>query len=94
MNDLIEDASAVVFTGAGIDQRSLVVAGHDIEKGLLVVCAAGFTQDVEVGVVFMDLPLGFFHALGATGDPVSGEDASFRTGTVRLWDLEIEAEDA
>jgi hypothetical protein len=94
VDDEIVDAGDVVLASAGVDERGLVIAEDDVEEGFFVVRAAGFAEDVEVCVVFVDLPFWLFHTFGAAGDPFSGEDTGFDARAVGLRDLRIETKDA
>ena len=75
------------LAGAGVDQEALITTEQQVEEGLLVVHAAAFAQDEKVGVVFVNLPLRSFQAIGAAGSPGFRKCAGANTRAVRLGSL-------
>jgi hypothetical protein len=57
--------------GAGVLKEGLVLTEEKIKERFYVVRAAALADDVEVGVVFMDLPNGHFRTRGTTGTPLA-----------------------
>src|SRR5580698_3617020 len=59
---LVDDArdrgSDMSFTCAGVDQESLLATKEKIQEGLLIIDAAVFPQNVEVGIVGVNLHSG------------------------------------
>ena len=79
-DQLLRDGGGVARARAGVHQQGALAAEEKIEEGLLVIGAAGFAEDVEIGIVFVDLPVGNFQAVGAAGDPGGGEGALLDAG--------------
>ena len=46
------------FTRAGVDEESLFAAEEKIQERLLIIDAAVFPQNIEVGIVGVNLPFG------------------------------------
>jgi len=77
----------VSLAGAGVDQKALVFTEQQVQEGLLVVYAPALSQNEEVGIVLVNLPLGSLHAVRAAGSPCLGERASADAAAVRLGGL-------
>ena len=86
-DQLLRDGGGVARARAGVHEQGAVTAEEEVEEGLFVVGAAGFAEDVEIGIVFVDLPIGNLQAVGAAGDPRGGERAGFHGGRSRLGRL-------
>ena len=94
IDHLIIDSFHIDLASAGVNEGYFVVAEDDVEEGLFVVGAAGFAEDVEVWIVFVDLPVGDLHAFGAAGDPMGREDAGFDVRAIGLGNLRVKAKEA
>jgi hypothetical protein len=79
----------VSFARAGVKDECTVFAEEEIDEGLFVVGAAGLTEDVKVGVVFVDLPLRHLHALGSAGVPREWKGAGADVSSVRFGGLRV-----
>ena len=88
---LVDDARNrgrdVRFTRAGVDQQGLFAAEEKIQEGLLVIDAAVLAQNVEVGIVGVNLPLRRVAAGGPAGAPGLGKFAGADAAAIGLWGL-------
>ena len=80
-DQLLCDRGGVARARAGIDQERALAAEEKVEEGLLVMRAAGFAEDVKVGIVLVNLPVGHFQAVGAASDPRGRKNALLDAGS-------------
>lgn len=74
-----DEAVNICHAGAGVLEKGPLFAEKEEEKGLFVVGAATFADDVEIGVVLVDLPGGYFGAIGTAGAPLAWEGAGLQS---------------
>jgi hypothetical protein len=86
-DDVLDDFAGSGLTGAGVLEEGAVAAKDEIEKRLLIVGAPGLAEDVEVLIVFVDLPVRDLDAAGSAGDPGFGENAWLDGSAIGLGDL-------
>ena len=79
-DQLLRDGGGIARARAGVYEQCALIPEEEVEEGLLVVGAAGFAEDVEVGIVFVDLPIGNLQAVGTAGDPGGREGALLDAG--------------
>ncbi len=67
---------------ARVFEQRLLVPEDQVQKRLFRIDAARFAQDVEIFIVFMDLPVRNGYAVGAAGEPGLAEVAGRQTGLI------------
>src|SRR6266702_6935500 len=87
MHHALERWGQVAIARAGVPEQAAIFAEDQVEERHLCIRATGLPQDIEVRVVFMDLPLGHFHAFWATGLPMLRKDSALEITTVRFGKL-------
>src|ERR1700687_4502615 len=76
-------ASHVRLSGTGIDQERFFLAEQQIEERLLVIHASVFAENVEIGIIRVDLPLRRVPASGTSGMPAPRESSGANATAVR-----------
>ena len=92
---LVDDArdrgSDMSFTCAGVDQESLLATKEKIQEGLLIIDAAVFPQNVEIGIVSVNLPFRRIAAGWPSRTPGLGKFAGSNATAIRLGSLRPKA---
>ncbi len=79
-DQLVRHGGGIARARSGIDQHRAFAAEQEIQERLFVVDAAAFPEDIEVGVVFVDLPVGNLQAVRTAGDPRGWQNALLDAG--------------
>src|SRR5690348_12243431 len=79
-NEFFRNRGRVACAGSGINQQGSLTAEDQIEKRLFVVRTAALPKDVEVWIVFMNLPVRELQAIRSARDPGRRKTALFDAG--------------
>src|SRR3984885_6423426 len=83
VDDCGDRGSDMGLARARIDQQSLLAAEEKIQEGLLIINAAVFSQNVEVGIVSVNFPFGRIVAGWPSGTPGLGKFAGANATAIR-----------
>src|SRR6266699_3810399 len=86
-NRLVYNLRDIGFAGAGVLQQRAILSEEQIQEGLFVVGAAGFAQDIEIGIVSMHLPFRNRGTIRAARDPMRRQNSRLKPGAVGLRSL-------
>src|SRR5713101_7281853 len=72
------------MAGAGVLEQSFVCTKKQVQERLLEVCASGFAQNVEIRIVFVNLPVRNLRALRTARDPIRGQRPGTNGGMAHI----------
>ena len=76
-DNAVDHLCHVGLAGASVLQQRALFAEKQVKKRLLVIRAAGFTNDIEIRIIGVNLPLRHFGAVRPTRNPVRGNGSGF-----------------
>jgi hypothetical protein len=92
MHDSLKGRSEIAVARTGVPEQAAVFAEEEEEERHLRIGASGLAKDIEIRVVFVDLPLRYLHAFGAAGHPLIGQDSALEIAAVGLGKLGLGAD--